>query len=522
MKNNYPVTNQEYDYPEDWVIISTTDRKGVITHVNEDFVKSAGFSKEELIGQNHNIIRHPDMPPAIFEDMWSNLLQGNAWMGIVKNRCKNGDHYWVDAYVTPLRDGNGIVGYESVRTKPSREHVRRAERIYQRLNQGRSSRRITANVPWHARIGISLALMAFVPLLLALVLPSTGTTLAAALPLIAVGWVLGVRWIKGPIMEVSRNSRDVIDNDIARRVYAGANDRPAQMETSMKAQKQRVITILDRIGNAANSLIDDSNAAASAASSSHESMDAQLRDTSDIASAVREMTESNHEVARSAASAAEAAGEVEDANREGQASVGRMVESVTALSGEVEQAAANINTLNENSQSIGKVGDVISGIAEQTNLLALNAAIEAARAGEAGRGFSVVADEVRTLANRTQESTAEIRNMVGELQGGIQEVVSAMEGTREQTQDTVEQTNRTREELDKVSEAIEKVQHMNNQIAASAEEQSSASEEINHGVSRIQDQAEETLHKSEQTEEASGRLMSLSGDMKQLIRRFRL
>ena len=127
MKNNQPVTQQEFDYPEDWVIISATDTKGRITHVNEDFLKTSGFEEEELVGRPHNVIRHPDMPPAAFQDMWDQLQAGQPWMGIVKNRCKNGDHYWVDAYVTPLLDGDEIVGYESVRTKPDPEHVRRAE-----------------------------------------------------------------------------------------------------------------------------------------------------------------------------------------------------------------------------------------------------------------------------------------------------------------------------------------------------------------------------------------------------------
>ncbi|MFW6191737.1 MAG: PAS domain-containing protein, partial [Thiohalospira sp.] len=152
MKNNQPVTQKEFDYPEDWVIISATDTKGRITHVNEDFLKTSGFERDELIGRPHNVIRHPDMPPAAFQMMWDELQAGQAWMGIVKNRCKNGDHYWVDAYVTPLFEEGEIVGYESVRTKPDPLHIRRAEHLYQRINAGKSPRVGGILVPWRTRM----------------------------------------------------------------------------------------------------------------------------------------------------------------------------------------------------------------------------------------------------------------------------------------------------------------------------------------------------------------------------------
>ena len=133
MRNNQPITQRERTFPAQQRLISTTDAKGVITYCNDAFVEISGFSREELIRAPHNLVRHPDVPAAVFSHMWGTLKQGLPWMGIVKNRCKNGDHYWVNAYVTPVFDGNQVVGYESVRVKPTAEQIRRAEALYARM-----------------------------------------------------------------------------------------------------------------------------------------------------------------------------------------------------------------------------------------------------------------------------------------------------------------------------------------------------------------------------------------------------
>ena len=138
MRKNMPITNQEKTFDQNEKLISTTDLKGKIVHCNDAFVKISGFDKSELIGSPHNIVRHPDMPKEAFQIMWDTLKQGKAWMGLVKNRCKNGDFYWVDAYVTPVTDAGKVVGYESVRTVPSRADVARAEKIYRRIINGKN------------------------------------------------------------------------------------------------------------------------------------------------------------------------------------------------------------------------------------------------------------------------------------------------------------------------------------------------------------------------------------------------
>jgi len=165
MKINEPVTGREVNYGEDTNIISMTDLKGIITYVNHDFISVSGFTEDELVGKNHNVVRHPDMPPEAFADLWETVKKGRPWRGLVKNRCKNGDHYWVDAYVTPVKSKDKVVGYQSVRVKPARADVDGAEETYRRLRQREIShlpkKRSVFNISIRVRLFASLAFIAF-------------------------------------------------------------------------------------------------------------------------------------------------------------------------------------------------------------------------------------------------------------------------------------------------------------------------------------------------------------------------
>ncbi len=248
----------------------------------------------------------------------------------------------------------------------------------------------------------------------------------------------------------------------------------------------------------------------------------QQSETEQVATAMNEMNATVHEVASNAVQAASAAHNADEQAANGRRVVSQTIEAMDALATEVEKAAEVIHSLESESESIGTVLDVIRGIAEQTNLLALNAAIEAARAGEQGRGFAVVADEVRTLAQRTQQSTQEIQVMIERLQGGARNAVQVMEAGRNRAQAGVDQAAQAGTSLEAITEAVTRINDMNTQIASAAEQQSAVAEEINRNISNISQIAEQTSEGSQQTAAASETLARLAEELQALVSRFRL
>ncbi len=241
-----------------------------------------------------------------------------------------------------------------------------------------------------------------------------------------------------------------------------------------------------------------------------------------VATAMNEMSATVTEVSRNASSAASAAQEADDRAKEGCEVVNTTVETINNLASEVERTSEVIENLKGDSISIGTVLDVIRDIAEQTNLLALNAAIEAARAGEQGRGFAVVADEVRTLASRTQQSTREINDMIERLQNGANQAVKVMEMGRAKAEESVEQAAKAGEALQAITGVVDNIRSMNIQIASAAEEQSSTAEEINRNIVNISEVAQETAGGSQQTASASDELARLASDLQNQVGKFKI
>ncbi|MCU7922437.1 MAG: methyl-accepting chemotaxis protein, partial [Candidatus Thiodiazotropha sp. (ex Dulcina madagascariensis)] len=248
----------------------------------------------------------------------------------------------------------------------------------------------------------------------------------------------------------------------------------------------------------------------------------QHTETDQIATAINQMNATVHDVAQNAVHAAEATRNADASSEEGKKVVDKTIEAINQLATEVEQAAKVIHELEQETENIGSVLDVIKSIAEQTNLLALNAAIEAARAGEQGRGFAVVADEVRTLAGRTQQSTQEIEEMISRLQTGANKAVQVMETGKTKTLVGVEQAAAAGKALETINAAVESINNMNTQIASAAEEQSSVTEEINRNITNISQVAEQTSSGAAQTAQASDDLARLAEQLKGLVAQFKV
>lgn len=520
MKNNQPITDVNVDYQAETNLLSTTNLKGAITYVNPDFLKISGFAEEELLGKNHNVVRHPDMPPAAFNSLWNEVKAGKPWMGIVKNRCKNGDHYWVDAYVMPIQKNGMTIEYQSVRFKPAPDYIKRAEPLYKKLRDGG-----TISSSLSAKLGLRNKLIlgnlaALLPILVVTQIEGLASYgLIAFLVSALLGAAINTALIK-PFGDVVNKAKKVFDNSLMSKIYTGRDDEFGQIELALKMRDSQINAVVGRLSDTTVSLSDLAKVTATTSGQTNQGVSTQQDEIRQVATAMTEMTATVQEVANNAAQAAESTEVGLKASAAGKQVVDATIDSIHSLSGEVRQAAEVIEKLSKYSANIGDILGVIKGVAEQTNLLALNAAIEAARAGEHGRGFAVVADEVRTLAGRTQQSTLEIEEMIAQLQGGSEEAVNVVEQSCGKADASVELVAKAGAALETITDAINTITDMNHQIATASKEQSVVAEEINQNIVNISDVADMTSQGAQQSVEATEEMVQTIGNLDSLVVQF--
>ncbi len=508
MRINMPITDREVILGDSDEIVSSSDLRGDIIFCNETFCRISGFSEEELAEQPHNIIRHPDMPASVFAGMWQQLKSGRPWMGIVKNRCKNGDYYWVNAYVTPVWEGNTICGYESVRVKAEPAWIHRANTLYQRLNAGKPAIRWLDR--WRCRWGnpALFALGAWV--LLAACLSLTADTsvrqiLLAALPAVALS-LLAHALQHQNVKAALKEAQEVIDDTLATHIYTGGISAIHRIALARLAIQYRLRTALGRFRESAGLVQHKSKEVNTFSQRTFNSMTEQQHETSLVAATMEQMAIAIREVASGASHTSAATSMAAEEVKNSHQVVGAAQSAVNTLGQTVTELDKMISRLAEDNSQIAQVVGVIRGIAEQTNLLALNAAIEAARAGEQGRGFAVVADEVRSLAQRTQESTEHIQTIIGNLGRATSDTREQMNECLTAAEHSADEMNHVHEALASIAEAVTRIDQMSHQIAAAAEEQSTTAVEIQRNTRTIADIAVAT-QTDIQTAEALGREM---------------
>ena len=501
MRNNQPVTQREYDYPADFMLVSSTNTKGEITHCNRAFTEASGFEYEELIGQPHNLIRHPDMPGEAFRDMWRTIGSGLPWTGLVKNRRKNGDHYWVVANATPIMENGKPTGYLSVRTRPSRAQVQAAEALYAKLNQGNSGLslhrgEVVRSGPmglldkWHrssgnTRLGLLLAAMVVIslsPLLLgvgehmAFIIESIGMLVGSAVIML---WFRAS--VSAPLKAAEQFARDVAACNLTTHVDTSAPEPAGSLLRSLSQIQVNLKAIIGDVRGEVNGFSQAASEIAAASqdlsartetqasnleetAASMEQLAATVRTTSDNANAMADQTQRSAHIAA-----------------QGQTAIHTVGESMRGIE--------------HSSKKMSEIISVIEGIAFQTNILALNAAVEAARAGEQGRGFAVVAGEVRNLAQRSGAAAKEIKDLIqnsvnqvsngvgqmGQASGTIDEVVTEITATQTVVEEIRHATREQSEGLMQINNAIVQLDTVTQQNAAMVEQTSAAADNLSTG-----------------------------------------
>lgn len=509
MRINEPVTQAEYVLPEGEVIITHTDRASRITYANPAFLTSSEFTLEECLGEPQNLIRHPDMPREAFADLWATIRAGKSWTGLVKNRRKQGGFYWVRANITPMMDNGKIMGYMSVRVKPTREEISLAERVYADIRAGqarniriREGQIVDISVAGtlkrmlrpSLRIGSWVVLGVLSALLGAAAVASflnsgfglvSGLCTAGALMALANLFYIQSHVVQ-PLLRLQRAAFQLVSGDTRTRIGSNGVSCVVAVAEALEQVRVKLDGVLQDNLSAAEQVrhgVGEVVAANTELSNRTNEHAASLEQT---AASLEELTTTVNRNTESARHATRLATQSSTATARGR----EVVTEVYATMGAIAQS----------SKRISEIVGIIDGIAFQTNLLALNAAVEAARAGDQGRGFAVVAQEVRSLAQRSAASAKEIKELID---------VSSETVTRGS-----ELAGQAEESMAQVVDSVKRVTDVISEIEAASREQSAGIEQINRAMFQM-DQI--TQRDAEMAQELIATAEALHGQSQQML-----
>jgi aerotaxis receptor len=525
MRINMPVTTTERFLEPGKPIVTKTDLQGKITYANESFVAISGFTREELLGSDHNIVRHPDMPPQAFADLWRTIRAGQPWRGLVKNRTKGGDFYWVDAFVTPVTQEGRTVGFMSVRTAPSRAAVAAAEALYAQVRAGTArfpetrlpERRIPPAAPWWG-LALSAGALAVAAGWLG---GAGGIALGGLSAALAATLAAGVRVrILGPLDALVSHVRSLDEGRLGDAVAppkAAAGSVRAAF-TQLEALRIHLRAMFADVLVSAGDIEARSRGVDEALHALIEATREQGDRIAQVAAAMEEMSVSVNEIAQNTAQGLEAAHRTEALAQSGIEVMTASLERSGRVAGVVDTTQQEIAQVDQTVSRIAEVTRIIRDIAEQTNLLALNAAIEAARAGEQGRGFAVVADEVRKLSERTAQSTQHISSGVEDIVRQAHAAVETMATASAEVAASASQIRSSSESLDQIWTASRDAVRAADEIKAMLQQQSVASQEVASAMEKLSGTIEASGRNIQTIGTATGALHATAAEMRALVR----